>query len=119
MKNAEYLKQNGFAIDSVIELFGGMEMYDEILTDFYSYGVERTNDLISYQQTGDMKNYTILVHTMKSECKYLGINYLASLCEMHQLKSEANDVEYINSTFNDLLREFSRVLNIIGKYLGK
>ena len=36
----------------------------------------------------------------------------------HQLKSEANDMVYINTNFNTLLAELQRVLEVAKTYLG-
>ena len=38
MKDVNYLKQNGFNVDSVMDSLGSMEMYDEILNDFLNGG---------------------------------------------------------------------------------
>ena len=65
----------------------------------------------------DMSNYATLVHSLKSDSKYFGFNKLAELSYNHEMKSKANDYEYVKSNFNDLEREFIRIFNIVEKYL--
>ncbi len=117
--NLNYLKVADWAVDKAIEDLGGLDMYDEIINDFYSENLERVKKIIEFQKTGDLKNYTIEVHAMKSECMYLGINHLADMCLEHQLKGEANDIEYINSHFDELMTEVAKALTVIKGYLGK
>lgn len=116
MKDVNYLKVNGFNVDSVLDSLGDMEMYDEILGDFVNEGL--VNKLVNYKNENDMSNYSIIVHNLKGECLYLGIERLANMAYEHQLKSEANDMVYINTNFNTLLAELQRVLEVAKTYLG-
>ena len=38
-----------------------------------------------------MENYAIEVHSLKSDCKYLGFMTLADIAYQHELKSKEND----------------------------
>ena len=116
MKDVNYLKVNGFNVDSVLDSLGDMEMYDEILGDFVNEGFDYK--LVNYKNENDMTNYSIIVHNLKGECLYLGIERLANMAYEHQLKSEANDMVYINTNFNTLLAELQRVLEVAKTYLG-
>ncbi len=117
--NLNLLKAAGYEVDKAMAELGGLEMYEEILSDFYSETLDRVKKIIAFQKESDLKNYTIEVHAMKSECMYLGIMNLANMCLEHQLKGEANDVTYINSHFDELMGEIAKVLTVIKQYLGK
>lgn len=119
VNNINLLKAAGYEVDSAMEELGGIEMYEEILSDFYNENLDRVKKIIDFKKNNDIKNYTIEVHAMKSECMYLGINKLADMCFEHQLKGEANDLEYINSHFDELMIEIAKVLTIIKEYFGK
>ena len=116
MKDVNYLKQNGFNVDSVMESLGSMEMYDEILGDFLNAGT--IDKLMKFKETMDMPNYSIVVHNLKGECMYLGIEKLAHMAFEHQMKSEANDINYINTNFEILMAELRRVNTVAKAYLG-
>ena len=64
-----------------------------------------------------MENYAIDVHSLKSDCKYLGFTKLAELSYQHELKSKENDIEYVINNFNSLEEEYKRVRRIVTKYL--
>lgn len=66
----------------------------------------------------DISNYAILVHALKSDLKYFGFDKLAEMSYEHEMKSKANDYEYVNSNFEVLEREFLRVSMIVDKYLS-
>ena len=57
------------------------------------------------------------VHSLKSDCKYLGFTKLAELSYQHELKSKENDIEYVINNFNSLEEEYKRVRRIVTKYL--
>ena len=116
MKDVSYLKLNGFNVDSVMDSLGSMEMFDEILGDFVNEGL--VEKIVTYKNENDMANYSIIVHNLKGECLYLGLERLANMAYEHQLKSEANDMVYINTNFNTLLAELQRVMEVAKTYLG-
>ena len=73
----------------------------------------------NYKNNGDMPNYAILVHSIKSDSKYLGFTYLAELALDHEMKSKENDVNYVNEHYNELEEEVNRIISVIKEYLGK
>ena len=91
-------------------------MYDEILGDFLNAGT--IDKLMKFKETMDMPNYSIVVHNLKGECMYLGIEKLAHMAFEHQMKSEANDINYINTNFEILIAELRRVNTVAKAYLG-
>lgn len=114
-----YLKSNGIDVDAGIELLGDIEMYNDTLNDFMEEQENRMNNIEKYKSDGDMENYSILVHALKGDSKYLGFTKLAELALNHQLKSQDNDLDYINDHYDELITEVNRIQDIIKKYLGK
>ena len=117
--NKEYLESNGIDVEKGLELLGDMDMYNETMEDFLSEINDKYPKLIEYKNLNDMENYSILVHSIKSDSKYLGFTDLAQIAYDHELKSKENDTSYVNSNFNFLQDEINRIINIIKKYLGK
>lgn len=113
----EFLEQNGINVDAGIELLGDMEMYTETLHDFLEEQKERVPKLKEYQENGDCANYAILAHSMKSDSKYLGFTKLIDLAYQHELKGKENDLEYINTHFEELMEEATRIEAVVKKYL--
>ena len=94
-----------------------MDMYNTTLNDFSSEVEEKWSRIISSKENKDMENYAIDVHSLKSDCKYLGFTKLAELSYQHELKSKENDIEYVINNFNSLEEEYKRVRRIVTKYL--
>jgi len=117
LSTKEYLTQNGVDIDKALELLGDMDMYNTTLNDFSSEVEEKWSRIISSKENKDMENYAIDVHSLKSDCKYLGFTKLAELSYQHELKSKENDIEYVINNFNSLEEEYKRVRRIVTKYL--
>ena len=113
----EYLEKNGIDYKKGIELFGSMDMYNSMLSDWYKESNNKFEKIKLYMFKNDMSNYATLVHSLKSDSKYFGFNKLAELSYNHEIKSKANDYVYVKSNFNDLEREFIRIFNIVEKYL--
>ncbi len=116
--NIEYLKQNGVDIDKSLELLGDINTYNDLLKEFMSTIKEKINNLNNYKIQNDLDNYAILVHSLKSDSRYLGFTKLADICLQHELKSKENDMTYINNNFNLLLDEVKKVFNIVIRYMN-
>lgn len=117
--NREFLEVNGVDVEKGLELLGDMDMYNETMEDFLNEINEKYPKTIEYKNQGDMPNYAILVHSIKSDSKYLGFTHLAELAYAHELKSKENDINYVNDNFNELEIEINRIINVVKKYLGK
>ena len=109
----EYLKENGVAIDKALTLLGDMNMYEATLKDFLNEIDSRWEKIKSYKESGDLANYAVEVHSLKSDCKYLGFTKLANISFLHELKSKDNDKEYINNHFKDLEEAYNNAIKIM------
>jgi CheY-like chemotaxis protein len=119
VKDVNYLKSNGVNVEKSLELFGDMEMYDSTLNDFLKDVENRLASLKKYREIGDMKNYAIEVHALKSDARYLGFVTLADLAYEFELKSKANDIMFVYENYTKLLDEANRCIKIACEYLGK
>ena len=117
--NIKLLQVAGYDVDTALLSMGSIDAYNEILEDFYAENLDRVKKIIAYKKEMNLYNYAIEVHALKSECMYLGINVLAKKCEEQQLKSEANDINYIQTHFDEFMTEVVRVMAVVKKYLGK
>lgn len=119
MNDKNYLIQNGVDVDKSLELFGDMEMYNESIKDFLTDASSKLEKLREFKSKGDMANYAIEVHALKSDAKYFGFTKLAELAYDHELKSKENNMYYVSEHFNELEQETIKALNITSVYLGK
>lgn len=119
MRDVNLLTSNGVNVEKALELFGDMDMYDATMSDFLEMIDQKLANLRKYRETGDMPNYAIEVHSLKSDARYLGFVSLADLAYQFELKSKANDLMYVYDNYKTLLDEAHRVINLSKKYLGR
>ena len=119
MKDINILINNGVDVNKSLELFGDMETYDETLEEFLSGVNQKLSDIKRYKEASDMANYAILVHSLKSDARYLGFTKLAELSLNHEMESKANNVDYIYDHYDELMMESERIIKLVSSYLGK
>lgn len=112
------LTNNGVDLQMGLDALGDMETYNDILKDFLTESESRLPNIIKYYNEGDMPNYAILVHAMKSDSKYLGFTKLIELSYNHEMASKDNNIEYVKNNINELLEEANRIIAICKEYLG-
>ena len=98
-----------------VEYFGNIELYDEMLSDWYNEIDEKWERILSNKD--NMKDYSVDVHSLKSDSKYFGFTKLAELSYDHELKSKEGNKDYIKEHFNELETEYKRVIEVVKKYL--
>ena len=118
-RNPKFLRAQGVDLDHGLELLGDMETYDMTLEEFIEESKTRLPKIEEYRLATDMANYAILVHAMKSDCKYLGFMTLADLSYQHEMASKENNIAFVNEHYDELMNEVGKVLTIVKKYFGK
>ena len=111
-----FLKQNGVDVDKGIENTMDFETYDEILLEFCDSFPQEVNKFNAYKIAGDMVNYEVIVHALKSNCRTLGFMNTGEMFYQHELASKQNDINYVNEHYNELINEVNRVYAILTKY---
>ena len=104
-------------VNASIELLGDIETYNETLQDFLNEIDEKLANIEKYKNAQDMENYAILVHSLKSDSKYLGFTNLADLAYNHEMASKEKNVDYVNANYNFLINEANRILAVVKEYM--
>lgn len=117
--NINFLKEKGADMSKALEALGDMEMYNETMELFYEGIFERMTKIDNFKNIGDMPNYAIEVHALKSDLKYLGFYDLSDIPYQHEIESKANNIEFVNQNFDKLVTVTNEVINICKEYLGK
>ena len=116
MKDINILINNGVDVNASLEIFGDMELYDETIVDFLNSVHGKLDELKKYKEVGDMHNYAILVHSLKSDAKYLGFTKLAELSYAHELQSKAGNYGFVLEHFDELISEANRIIKLATYY---
>ena len=111
-----FLVQNGVDVDKGIENTMDFETYNELLLDFCDTFWQDVNKFNAFKVDGDMINYEIIVHALKSNCRTLGFMSTGEMFYQHELASKKNDINYVNEHYEDLINEVNRVYKILTNY---
>ena len=117
-KSNDYLRKNGVDVDKSLELLGDINTYNDLLKEFMKTIKDKANQLNDYRENEDMDNYAIIVHSLKSDSRYLGFTKLAEISLEHEMRSKNKDINYINDHFIELIKEITNVIGIVNKYLN-
>jgi len=118
MRSVEYLKKNGVDIDKSLELFGDMGTYNETVGEFLVGIPDKINKLTKYLDNKDINNFTIYVHSIKSDAKYFGFMTLSNMALEFEEHGKVGDIFYINEHFTELVTEANKALVIVREYLN-
>lgn len=119
MKDVSFLTNNGVDVEKSLELFGDLGTYNSTLEDFLKGMEESLPKIKTFKEEGDMANYAILVHSLKSDSKYFGFTKLAELALQHEMQSKANDIDFVYLNYDELMNETNRIIKLVSEYLGK
>ncbi|MGM9834522.1 MAG: response regulator [Bacilli bacterium] len=118
MRNTEILISNGVNLASSLELFGELSLYDETMQDYLNGVDKKVADIKRFKEVGDMPDYAILVHSLKSDAKYLGFTRLAEIAYNHEMQSKDNNLYYVTEHFDELINECTRITNVAKEYMN-
>lgn len=118
MKDVNILTSNGVDIKKSLELFGDMNTYDSMMEDFLKEVDGKIANAKRYKDTLDMANYAIIVHSLKSDCRYFGMEALADMFYEHEMAGKRNDVYFVQENFEKLMTEANRMVNVVKRYMG-
>ena len=113
----QYLKNNGIDYTIGLDNFGDINTYKEMMKDWLLEVTDKWNRIVSSKNKNDMKNYSIDVHSLKSDSKYFGFSELARISYEHELKSKEDNKEFVKDNFNELEKEYNRIIGVVNNYL--
>ncbi len=116
MKSIDFLKAHNVAVDQSLELFGDVETYNETLVEFKNGIDGKLERIDKFFKEGDMPNYAILVHSLKSDCKYFGFMELADLAYQHELESKASNINFVTANYEKLVTEAKKIRDLVNDY---
>lgn len=88
---------------------GSMEGYRSVLSIFCRTAASKADEIEMLYKNGDIRNYTIKVHALKSSARIIGAGELSGLALKLEEAGKRADMEYISSNTDrllDMYREF-------------
>ena len=117
-KDAEYtedelaeLWMDGVDVRRAVEGRGaGVEGYLELLHLYLLEGKQKLIDMRNYLEDGDIRNYEIIVHGIKSTSANIGADLLSEMAKEHEFKAKAEDMQYCRDHLDELCDKYNKIL---------
>ena len=93
---------------------GNEEDYKEILQVHLSTGLQKIREIREKYKEEDWKNYTILVHALKSTSIGIGATDLGERAKQLELAGKEENISYIQAHHKEVMHEYEEVLLEIG-----
>lgn len=98
---------------------GEESFYIEILELYLSEAQSKKDLLHSYLDAGDMKNYAIQVHALKSTMRSMGAMKAGELAFDLETHSKKEDLEYVRAHHENMIKETELAEENMRRYLSK
>lgn len=97
-------REIGLNVDSALVFaYGDEDFYLELLTDYAKEASDRCAELTSYLEQGNLKDYEILVHSIKSSSKTVGADDLSELARDLEMAAKNGDLDYVRQHHDALV----------------
>ena len=100
------LESYGVDVEAGVENSDDPEVYLSLLEEFHETLEEKADELEGYRNEKDWENYTILVHSMKSSLRLLGIGSLGEEAQGLEFAGRDKDIPYIDANHTAFLEAY-------------
>ena len=108
------LSAAGFDTVAALRFCGDDEaFYAEILGDFEKECGEKAEELDGYLKEDDMKEYKVLVHSLKSGAKTIGAMELSEKARALEEASAANDRQFVQANHGEFISKYKQTAETI------
>ncbi len=108
------LKAKGFDTEAALRFCGDdQSFYAEILGDFATECSEKAAELDGYLESEDMKEYKVLVHSLKSGAKTIGAMELSEDARALEEASAADDKQYVKANHEGFVQKYKQTADTI------
>ncbi len=108
----------GIDVRTGIANSGSPNAYMPLLKIFYESIDEKTAEIGKYYNDGDIKNYTIKVHALKSSARLIGAAAFGEVAQELENAGKDGDIEYINEHHGPFMEEYETFRKPLQKLFG-
>jgi HPt (histidine-containing phosphotransfer) domain-containing protein len=113
------LEKYGIDLETGLKNMGGsIETYDEILTIYFEEISEKLRRIRKSGTLGDMKAYSVDVHSLKSTSASIGAMRLSEMAKEHEYRSRQDDSLFVRKNLARLCAECEKMIRIGKQYLN-
>ena len=90
------------------------DFYESLLAQYLKESVKKKQIISEALKAGDMKSYSIQVHSIKSTSKMIGALTLSEEARLLEEAAKSNDREYVDEYHEAMMTSYNKVLEMIG-----
>ena len=94
------------------------ELYDSLLQQYVDEAVDKKEKMNNYFKEKDLKNYAILVHSLKSTSLMIGAEGFSAKAKALELASKAGNLEFVEENHEELMKQYDEITQTISKAKG-
>ncbi|MBQ7153974.1 MAG: response regulator [Synergistaceae bacterium] len=118
-ETSPYRNIPGIDYDAAVTNCGTEETFVQALEIFYNTLDKKAGDIERFEQEKDIKNYTVLVHALKSAARLVGALQLSEDAKYLEACGDKNDIAEIEAKTPALLSQYRSYKPILEKVFGK
>ena len=108
------LKNAGVDTDKGIANCGGEEsFYKEMLSEYITGASEKIRKLSGYLEKGNLKEYGVLVHSIKSTSATIGVMSVSAKALILEKAAGDGDMDFISVEHPGLIQEYEKMISVI------
>lgn len=111
--------QEGLNVEEALSYLGSMDLYREILYDYYADIDSKTEAVRKAIAERDAKAYTVEVHAIKSSSRMIGASDLSQRAAMLEQYGDSEDWESILRETDGVLETYGSYKSIVAPYMVK
>ena len=97
-----------------IQNSGDADSYLSMLKIYYDSVDEKYDEINGYYMSGDIENYTIKVHALKSSSRIIGATAFSEKAQLMEDAGKRSDTRYIDDHHEELMSEYKDYKPLIG-----
>ncbi len=114
------LLKEGIYLEVGLPYFGGnLNAYKSTMASILKDCKKKVVLIEKYFLAGDLKNYAIEAHSVKSVSASIGATAFSDLAKDNELKAKAEDIEYIETNGAEFILKYKEFLNSIEQILAE
>lgn len=109
----------GIDMEVALKNSGSKDAFNTVLKIFYDTIDKKSSDIKTYYEAADWKNFTILVHGLKSAARLIGAVELGNDAERMEAAGKAEDTGYIEGNYARLMESYLAYKDYLSSELQK
>lgn len=95
------------------------DVYKVIIDAYIEEAAERREQMKKYLDAGDIKNYQITVHGLKSTSLSIGAVSLSEFAKEHEMAAKEGNMAFITEKYDELMKLYEDVVAELSEILAE